>query len=149
LLEGSTEYSRLVESITSHKFYEFVWIDQDSGSGAFLPHSVNIQVNTQTGQVDSYTRYQESVTVSTQPNISEQQAEDNALDAIEAYLSNAAITQTYLVVVSLPLYEKDTTQYLAWHLIIKGEEAESGYIPEFDIFIDAHTGELVALELRT
>lgn len=123
--------------------YVFDWFMLDSRSGAILPSSIQIQVNAESGQVDSYIGIYETVTISTSPTMTQTEAEQLALSLVTDY-PNMQIAHSTLAVATLPLFEPNGTQALVWQIRVQGPPDESGHTPGGDVYLNALSGEIVA-----
>ena len=128
------------------KYYLFVWRQADPQSGALLPNSVEIQINAENGQVNTYSAARAKVTVPTQPKIGEEEARRIALDVVREDLPGAQVEEIQLGVATVPILEPGGKQALLYKVVIKGAADASGYVPGFFVFIDAHTGQVIQVE---
>ena len=126
----------------SDKFYSFQWVRLDPDSGATLPFMARIRVNAATGEIASYTNLRQEVTVSTQPQIDEAQANAAALQAVAETLPQAQVESSALGVTALPQDEAYSSQMLLWQVMVTGLSNEMGYTPGALVFVNAHTGEV-------
>jgi hypothetical protein len=129
----------------SEKNYFLRWVRVDPTSGAFLPQEVSIWVNPETGQVINYLSRDIVVTVSTQPEISRDQAVEIA-KAQAKYLENMELINAVLFVSTVPVNNPKGEQALLWNVTIKGKPDATGYTPGLSIYIDAQTGKVVYIE---
>ncbi len=125
-----------------NKFYMFQWT-KFAASGAVLPVGVIVQVNAATGEVAAYLSRNEEVTIPTEPQVTQAQAEEIALRAVDP-MENARIDAAKLAVETVPIFETDGTQVLLWSIKISG--TIEGHTAFAQVFIDAHNSEVVYIE---
>lgn len=146
IIEAPPIIAEVSTSNRSYQHYRFIWTERDPNSGAYLPHALQITVNAETGQVDSYNYVNEPVMVSTEPSVSGQMAAEIVLETVQPILPGAAVTGRMLVVGSVPLFSPAGDQTLLWQIEIEGASSEGGITPAATAFVDAATGEVLQLE---
>lgn len=129
----------------SPKYYALWWVQVDPISGAYLPNEVQVRVNAESGQIDSYSSLRVDLTVSTQPQIDREAAVDLALQAVQG-LEGASVVSATLAVSTLPVYEPNGRQALLWRVVVSGTPDATGYTPGASVFVDAQSGEIVHIE---
>lgn len=130
---------------SSNRFYSFRWINQDSGSGAYLPQMLKIDINAQTGQVDSCTMLNEPITVSTMPAIDQKTAIQTALSALPE-TPIFEVSKVLLTVTTIPVYKANGEQALVWSVAVTAKPDKTGYVAGAVIFIDAQTGKILSID---
>lgn len=127
------------------RFYSYWWVQIDSASGALLPAEVRVQVNSRTGAVEYYSAVRAAASVPTQPKLDRPAAEGAAVNAVEG-LENAKPKDALLSVMLVPLRVPTGKQALLWQVAVEGKPDEQGYVPGAIVFLDALTGEVIAVE---
>lgn len=128
-------------------FYSFTWAERDPESGVFLPVAVKVAVNAHTGKVDSYSAFRAEVVVSTRPSIKAEEAEALALEAVSMHIPEARVAGApACVVTTLPVGEPGGEQALLWGVDVEGEAGTEGFIRRARVFVNAHTGEVEAVD---
>ena len=130
---------------STNRFYTFVWTRQDSQSGAYLPQMLKIEVNAQTGQVDSCSMLNEPITISTIPAINRKTATQTAVSALPK-APTFEVAEILLTITTIPIYEPNGQQALVWRITVIAQPDETGYVAGAVIFIDAQTGEILLID---
>jgi uncharacterized membrane protein YkoI len=143
IFSSAPAQARLVTGGDSNYYY-FNWVKADPSTGAFLPQAVKIQVNAQTGQVDSYYTVFQHVTISLNPQITRESAEQIALNAM-TNLPGAQIRESLLTVSTVPIHEANGQQSLIWVVTLQGA-SDNGYDLGVVVYIDAMTGTILLVE---
>lgn len=145
LLSLPPDEAELVELQANNKYYVIKWIGKDKGSGALLPQSIQMQVNAQTGEINSFGYIYEPVLIDTEPSITETMAKQIALDASQGVYSSPSSDHAILLVSNYPFMEAKSKQSLLWQVIIIGDD-DVEFVPQLVVYIDAITGEIKQLE---
>lgn len=130
---------------SSNRFYTFMWVNQDPNSGAYLPQTLKIEINAQTGQVDSYLAVNEPVTISTVPAINQEKATEIAFKTLPS-TPEFKVAEISLLVTTVPIYENNGQQALVWRITLVAEPDETGYITGATVFVNAQTGEVLLID---
>lgn len=148
LVEAPPTHAGLANSAGTHQSYRFVWTARDPVSGARLPHTAQVTVNAETGQVDSFNYVKIPVTVRTVPSVPAAAAEALTVEALQPFLPGARVVGQELVVGSVPLFAPQGTQSLLWQLELRGIRTREGFTPAATAFVDATTGTLLHVEAK-
>lgn len=143
LLVSSPLESKLLSNGNTN-YYFFSWVKVDPATGAFLPQAVKIQVNAQTGQVDSYYAVFQNVTIPLTPQIERGAAEQIALGAVTNF-PGVQIRESILTVSTVPINQPGGQQTLIWLVTLQGA-SDNGYAPGLVVYIDAMTGTILFME---
>lgn len=147
LLETQPQVAQLVTTQDEARYYRFVWFKRDEAAGAFLPQSLQIEVNAQSGRVDSYNRLYELTSVDTRPSVTQDTAEATVLSALTPYLDSIRATETTLVVTRPVWKEGGGDQQLIWYIHVTGApDEETGVTPGGFVAVDALTGTIADIE---
>jgi hypothetical protein len=147
LLDSPPDIAELIDLQDGRFYYRFVWQGRDTISGAYLPQTLRIEINAESGIVDSYVRLYERVTVDTKPQIESLAAEQIAINMINPYFSVTAKPETTLAV-TRPIWKiEGGNQLLVWQIHLSGAfDKEKGITPSAIVFVDALTGTLLHIE---
>ena len=124
--------------------YVFYWVKQDPASGAILPTFLSAEVDAASGLVRSFSSADASVTISTVPKVSE----DDAVASASKGLSGASSKRTPtadLYVGTVPVGDPAGKQTLLWVIGISATDS-SGTLQGGRVYIDAMTGEVVTVD---
>lgn len=147
LLDNTPEVAELIDTQSDARYYRFVWQARDASTLAYLPQSLQIEVNAESGRVDAYTRLYEAIHLNLQPAITQTAAEVTAQETLATYVERLEIVETKLVV-TRPVWQKGGgDQQLIWHIRLLGvPDQETGLTPGVSVFVDAMTGGILYVE---
>jgi len=128
----------------TEKYFAYTWIGKDPQSGAILPVAVSVRVGATDDQVFSYNSVDVPVTVSTQPKVSQDQAEQAALAAAKG-VPKAKVKSTTLAVATDPPNDPRGRQALVWQVVVEGSSA-AGYATGAFVYVDAQSGKVLKVD---